>query len=139
MSLKIYNTLKAKKEEFKPLQAGKVGMYVCGVTVYGPCHLGHARAAITFDVIARYLRQLNYEVSYICNYTDVDDKIINLAIREGVESEVIAKRYIREYETDMEALHVQLPDMLPKATEHIDDMIAMIETFYPYHALFLYF
>ena len=126
-SLKIYNTLKRGKEVFKPLKAGKVGMYVCGVTVYSSSHLGHARAALSFDMIAKYLLFSGFEVNYVCNYTDVDDKIIARAVEEGVTSQEISERYIKEYEADMAGLSIKPPTVMPKATQHIAEMITMIE------------
>ncbi len=127
MPLRIYNTLARKKEEFQPLKKGKVGMYVCGVTVYDFSHIGHARAAVVFDVIFRYLKYKGYEVTYVRNYTDVDDKIINKANGEGVDAKTVAERYIKEYDRDMEALKVETPTFTPRATEHIPDMIRLIE------------
>ena len=127
MPLTIYNTLSGKKEPFQPLREGKVGMYVCGVTVYDLSHIGHARAAIVFDVIFRYLKYKGYEVTYVRNYTDVDDKIINRANKEGVSARDIAERYIAEYDRDMEALKVETPTFTPRATEHIPEMIQLIE------------
>ena len=127
MSLKIYNTLTGKKEIFQPLKEGKAGMYVCGVTVYDFSHIGHARAAIVFDVIFRYLRYKGFEVTYVRNYTDVDDKIINKAQKEGVDYKTIAERYIEEYDRDMKALNVEEPTFTPRATEHITEMIKLIE------------
>lgn len=126
MGLKIFNTLSGKKEDFIPLRPGKVGMYVCGVTVYDSCHLGHARAAIIFDVIYRYLKSKGYEVAYVRNYTDIDDKIIDRARREGISWKDIAQRYILEFEEDMTALVVEKPSFEPKATEHIPEIIEMI-------------
>lgn len=127
MSINIYNTLSRKKEPFQPREEGKVGMYVCGVTVYDFSHIGHARAAIVFDVIFRYLKYRGYDVTYVRNYTDVDDKIINKANQEGVDTKTIAERYIGEYDRDMDALNVERPTFTPRATEHIPGMIAMIE------------
>jgi cysteinyl-tRNA synthetase len=127
MPLKIYNTLTGKKEEFIPLEEGKVKMYVCGVTVYDRCHIGHARAAVVFDVIYRFLRHLNYQVTYVQNYTDVDDKIIKRANQEGVSSQVIAERYIREHGQDMEALGMEKPTHQPKATENIPQIVALVQ------------
>jgi cysteinyl-tRNA synthetase len=127
MPLSIYNTLTKKKELFTPLKEGEVGMYVCGVTVYDLCHIGHARAAIVFDVIYRYLKYLGFKVTYIRNFTDVDDKIIKRANEEGVSSEVVAGRYIKEFYTDMDALDIERPSYEPKATEHIPEMIDMIQ------------
>ncbi|MBW2554048.1 MAG: cysteine--tRNA ligase [Deltaproteobacteria bacterium] len=127
MSLKIYNTLTGQKEPFHPLKEGKVGMYVCGVTVYDFSHIGHARAAVVFDVIFRYLKYKGFEVAYVRNYTDVDDKIINKAQKEGVDTKTIAERYIKVYDHDMKALNVEEPTFTPRATEHIPGMIKMIE------------
>jgi cysteinyl-tRNA synthetase len=127
MSLKIYNSLTKKKEEFTPLEEGKVKMYVCGVTVYDRCHVGHARAAVVFDVIFRFLRHRDYEVIYVRNYTDVDDKIIRRANQEGVSCPEIAERYIREYEEDMQALDVERPTHEPRATENIPQIIALVQ------------
>jgi cysteinyl-tRNA synthetase len=127
MALVVYNTLSGKKEEFVPLKPGKIGMYVCGITAYDSCHLGHARAAVVFDVIVRYLRSKGFDVTYVRNYTDIDDKIINRSNKEGVPCEEITKRYIAEYEEDMKALGVLSPDAAPRATEHIVDMIDTIE------------
>ncbi len=125
--LRIYNTLSGKKEVFKPLREKKVGMYACGVTVYDLCHIGHARSTVVFDVIFRYLRFLGYEVTYVRNITDVDDKIIKKANGEEVGCEEIADRYIREFNSDMEALGLEKPTHEPKATEHIRGMIRMTE------------
>ena len=125
--LRIYNTLSGKKEVFKPLRGKKVGMYVCGVTVYALCHIGHARSTVVFDVIFRYLSFLGYEVTYVRNITDVDDKIIKKANAEGVEWETIANRYIREFNMDMEALGLEKPTHEPRATDHIREMIQMAE------------
>jgi cysteinyl-tRNA synthetase len=127
MPLRIYNTLTGSKEEFVPLQPGKVGMYVCGVTVYDNSHIGHARANVVFDVIYRYLRFSGYEVTYVRNYTDIDDKIINRANREGVTYDVISERYIKEFDRDMAQLGLELPTFQPKATEHIPEIIGIIQ------------
>lgn len=127
MALTIYNTMTGKKEPFQPLKEGKVGMYVCGVTVYDLSHIGHARAAIVFDIIFRYLKYKGYDVTYVRNYTDVDDKIINKANQEGVSAREIAERYIAEYDRDMAALNVATPSHTPRATEHISEMIQLIE------------
>ncbi|ABW67471.1 cysteine--tRNA ligase [Desulfosudis oleivorans] len=127
MTLSIYNVLTGKKELFVPVNPGKVGMYVCGPTVYGPCHIGHARSVVVFDVIARYLRVAGYDVTYVRNFTDVDDKIIHRAAEEGKTSEQIAEKYIAEFYRDMDALFVQRATVEPKATEHIDDILAVIQ------------
>ena len=125
--LKLYNTLNNKKEEFHPINKSKIGIYVCGITAYDSCHLGHARAAVVFDVIVRYLRYNEYDVTYVRNYTDIDDKIINRSNKEGVSCKEISERYIKEYEEDMGAVGVLSPDIKPKATEHIKEMITAIE------------
>jgi len=127
MALRVYNTMTKKKEELIPLQEGRIGMYACGVTVYDLCHIGHARSAVVFDVIYRYLRHKGYEVTYVRNFTDVDDKIIKRAQEEGVGFEEIAARYIEEFYADMGALGLLLPTIEPKATEHIAEMIALVQ------------
>jgi len=128
MALRVYNTLTGEKEVFVPLIPGRAGMYVCGVTVYDFCHIGHARANVVFDVIYRYLRYAGYDVTYIRNYTDIDDKIINRANREGVEYRAISDRFIQAFDEDMERLGLAKPTAEPKATDHIDGIIAIIET-----------
>jgi cysteinyl-tRNA synthetase len=128
MTLRVYNTLSAAKEEFVPLRPGKVGMYVCGVTVYDYSHIGHARAYVAFDVIFRYLRYLGYEVTYVRNYTDIDDKIINRANADGVPFYDISERFIREFDQDMAELGLELPTFQPKAMEHVADIILLIKT-----------
>ena len=127
MVLSVYNTLKREKEEFKPLDPPKVGMYCCGITAYDTCHIGHARAAVVFDMIYRYLKHKGFDVTYVRNYTDVDDKIINKANKEGVSCTEISERYIEEYVNDMRSLGVADPDIKPKATEHIDEMIKTVK------------
>ncbi len=127
MSLRVYNTLSKKKEDFTPIRIGKVGMYVCGPTVYDSCHIGHARSVVVFDVIARYLRSQKYDITYVRNFTDVDDKIINRANEISVDPKEVAEKYIKEFNEDMDSLNVLRPDMEPKATEHIDHIIRVIE------------
>ncbi|MDY7031348.1 MAG: cysteine--tRNA ligase [Thermodesulfobacteriota bacterium] len=127
MTLRIYNTSTKTKEDFHPFQEGKVGMYVCGVTVYDLCHIGHARSTVVFDVIYRYLKYKGYEVTYVRNFTDVDDKIIDRAGREETSCREISERYIEEFNTDMKLLGVKSPTVEPKATDHILDMIQTIE------------
>jgi len=127
MALRLYNTLSGEKEPFVPRIPGKVGMYVCGVTVYDLCHIGHARAGIVFDMIYRYLRFSGYEVTYVRNYTDIDDKIINRANQEGCDYRTIADRYIATFDEDMDRLGMLRPSIEPKATDHIDDIIAIIQ------------
>jgi cysteinyl-tRNA synthetase len=125
--IKIYNTLSGKKEEFLPLSPPKVTMYACGVTVYDLCHIGHARSAIVFDVIRRYLTYKRFNVVYVRNFTDIDDKIINRAKKEGIPWDAVAKKYTEEYYTDMERLGVGRADIEPKATEYINEMISIIK------------
>jgi len=127
MPLRVYNTLTGTKEEFVPINPGKVGMYVCGVTVYDHCHIGHARANVVFDMIFRYLRAKGLEVNYVRNYTDIDDKIINRANRDGVPYQEISERFIAEFDRDMERLMLLLPTSQPKATEHIPEIIALVQ------------
>jgi len=126
--MKIYNTLTKKKEEFIPLEEGKVRMYVCGPTVYDYIHIGNARPAIIFDTVRRYLEYKGYEVVYVSNFTDVDDKIIKRANEEGVSASEISERYIKEFIKDRDALNIREATYHPKATEEIDGMIKMIET-----------
>ncbi len=127
MSLTVYNTLTKTKEPFKPIESGKVKMYVCGVTVYDYCHIGHARNAIVFDVIYRYLKYRGYDVIYVRNFTDIDDKIIKRANDENTDYKTISERYINAFYEDMDPLGVLRPTIEPKATEHINDMIEIIK------------
>ena len=126
--MKVYNTLTRRKDEFQPIREGKVGIYVCGPTVYDYIHIGNARPMIVFDTLRRYLEYRGYEVNYVSNFTDVDDKIIRRANEEGVDSKVISERYIEECKKDMEGLNVRPATVHPKATEEIPDMIEMIKT-----------
>ena len=126
MAIRLYNTLTRRKEDFVPVKEGEVGIYACGVTVYDTCHIGHARSAINFDVITRYLRYRGYRVTYVKNFTDVDDKIIAKANREGVGFREISERYIVEHDEDMGRLGVERPTVTPRATEHIAGMIDLI-------------
>jgi cysteinyl-tRNA synthetase len=128
MALRVYNTLTGEKEIFVPLNPGKVGMYVCGVTVYDYCHIGHARAYISFDVIYRYLKYSGYDVTYVRNYTDIDDKIIKRANQEDTGYRTIADRYIQAFDEDMEQLGILKATIEPKATDHISGIIAIIES-----------
>ena len=128
MNLRIYNTLSGQKEVFKPVEPGKVRMYVCGPTAYDSCHIGHARSVVVFDVIVRYLRHKDFEVLYVRNFTDVDDKIIKRANELGMEPSQLAEKYIAEFYHDMDVLKVLRADHEPRATEHIQQMIAVIET-----------
>ena len=126
--MKIYNTLSKRKEEFVPLEEGKVKMYVCGPTVYNLIHIGNARPMIVFDTVRRYMEHKGYEVNYVSNFTDVDDKIIKKAIEEGVDASVISERYIAECKKDMAAMNVKPATTNPKATEQICGMLDMIGT-----------
>ena len=126
--MKIYNTLTRQKEEFVPVHPGKVGMYVCGPTVYNYIHIGNARPMIIFDTVRRYFEYKGYEVNYVSNFTDVDDKIIKKANEEGVTATEIAERYIKECKQDMETLNIKPATHQPRATEEIGGMIKMIQT-----------
>ena len=126
--MKIFNTLTRHKDEFHPINEGKVGIYVCGPTVYDYIHIGNARPMIVFDTLRRYFEYKGYEVNYVSNFTDVDDKIIKRANEEGVDASVISERYIAECKKDMAALHVEEATTHPQATKEIPDMIAMVET-----------
>lgn len=126
--LKIYNTLKREKEEFKPIHPDFVGMYVCGVTVYDLCHFGHGRTFVSFDVIARYLRYLGYNLRYVRNITDVDDKIIKRAIENNENWQELVDRMIAEMYKDFDALNILRPDAEPRATLHIPEIIAIVQT-----------
>ena len=126
--MKIFNTLSRRKEEFVPIEPGKVKMYVCGPTVYNFIHIGNARPMIVFDTVRRYFEYKGYEVNYVSNFTDVDDKIIKKAIEEGVDAETISKRYIAECKKDMEMMNVKPATKNPQATQEIGGMIEMINT-----------
>jgi cysteinyl-tRNA synthetase len=128
MTIRIHNTSTGKKEDFIPLHEKKVGMYVCGVTVYDLCHIGHARSAIVFDTIYRYFRYRGLDVTFVRNFTDIDDKIIRRANEEGVDWKTVAEKYIREFNIDMGRLGLEKPSVEPKATEHIPEMIQLIST-----------
>ncbi len=126
--MKVYNTLNRKKEEFKPIEEGKIKMYVCGPTVYDNIHIGNARPIIMFDLIRRYFEYRGYEVTFVQNYTDVDDKIINRANEQGMSIKDFSEKYIKEVEYDMDKLGVHKATVNPKATEQIDNMLSMIDT-----------
>ena len=127
MSLKVYNTLTREKSEFKPIEENKVRMYVCGPTVYDSAHVGHAMSAVVFDVVRRYLMYRGYEVHYVMNFTDVDDKIIDRANRLGVEPIELAEKYIEEYKQNLKDLNVLTPTEHPRATNEIDTIIGMVK------------
>ena len=125
--MKVFNTMTGKKEDFVPLKEGSIGIYACGVTVYDYCHIGHARSAIVFDVINRYFKYKGFYTRFIRNFTDIDDKIIKRAYEENAAWDIVARKYIDEYYTDMDMLGIARADVEPKATEHISEMIQIIE------------
>ena len=127
MTLFIHNTLTGKKEEFKPIEKGKVKMYVCGVTVYDDIHMGHARSMIVFDTVARYLRYSGYDVMHVTNFTDVDDKIMDRAAKVGIEPLELSARYIDKYFEDTKKLGINRADLYPKASDSIGDIIDMVK------------
>ena len=127
MTINIYNSLNRSKQPFETLEPGRVKMYVCGPTVYDSCHIGHARSVIVFDVIYRYLTAVGYDVTYVRNFTDIDDKIINRSNELGVSSASLAEQYIDEFHHDMDGLNVLRPTSEPRATDHIDHIIRIIE------------
>jgi cysteinyl-tRNA synthetase len=126
MPIQTYNTLSRRKEPLKPLESGHVKLYVCGITSYDLCHIGHARSALAFDMIVRYLRYRGYKVTYIRNFTDIDDKIINRAAQQGTSASALAEHFIDEFYVDMDRLGVDRPTFEPRATEHIQEMIDLI-------------
>ncbi|MBF8270197.1 MAG: cysteinyl-tRNA synthetase, partial [Gammaproteobacteria bacterium] len=136
--LKIYNTLTGKKEEFVPIEAGKVRIYVCGMTVYDFCHLGHARMFVIFDMVTRYLRTRGYQVTYVRNITDIDDKIINRARDNNESIQSLTARIIAANREDEAALNILPPDREPRATDFMAEIIALIgqlvEKHYAYQA-----
>src|SRR5450631_33935 len=127
MPLRIFNTLSGEKEPFAPIVPPKVGIYVCGPTVYNLSHVGNARPYVVFDVVVRYLKASGFQVTYVRNYTDIDDKILNRAIELGETPGEVSERYIAEYVRDMAALGVRPPDVSPRVTEHIPEIVALIE------------
>ena len=127
LMLKIYNTLTKQKHDFKTIKPNTVGMYVCGVTVYDLCHIGHARTFVNFDVVVRYLRYCGYKVTYVRNITDIDDKIIRRANEKGIDAKELAEQYIVEMHKDFDALNIKRPDIEPKATDNIDEIIKLTE------------
>ena len=137
MAIRIYNTLTKSKETFQPVVPGKVQIYVCGPTVYDSCHVGHARSVVVFDVVVRYLRAIGYQVTYVRNFTDVDDKIIKRAAEVGMEPIQLAEKYIAEFHRDMDALNVMRADHEPRVTEHIDDIIAIVRVLMEKEAAYL--
>jgi len=128
MSLIIFNTLSGKKEVFKPVRENMVGMYVCGVTVYDYCHVGHARSGVIFDTIFRYLKHCGYDVTYVRNFTDIDDKIINRSKEQNISWQELTEKFIQAFYEDMGRLYIQSPTEEPKATDHIQEMLDMISS-----------
>ncbi|WP_432734765.1 cysteine--tRNA ligase [Maridesulfovibrio sp. FT414] len=126
--MRLYNTLKRKKEEFVPLNGNQVNLYACGITAYDLCHIGHARSSVVFDVLVRYLRFKGYDVTFVRNFTDIDDKIINRANETGVTATELAEKFIGEFYVDMDRLNILRADIEPKCTEHIPEMIELTET-----------
>ncbi|MDH2926470.1 cysteine--tRNA ligase [Lonepinella koalarum] len=125
--LKIFNTLTREKEPFKPINPNQIGMYVCGVTVYDLCHFGHGRTFVSFDVIVRYLRYLGYNLRYVRNITDVDDKIIKRALENNESCDQLVDRMIKQMHQDFDALNILRPDVEPRATQHIHEIIEMVQ------------
>ncbi len=128
MSIRIYNTLTHKKEPLAPIEPDHVKLYVCGITSYDYCHIGHARSSLAFDMIVKYLRYRDYRVTFVRNFTDIDDKIIKRAQEQDTSSEALANRFIEEFYVDMDFLGLERPDIEPRATEHIPEMIALISS-----------
>lgn len=126
--LQIFNTLSRQKEEFKPIHAGKIGMYVCGITIYDLCHIGHGRTFVAFDAISRYLRYLGYDLNYVRNVTDIDDKIIKRAAENNESVEELTTRMLAEMHKDFDALNILRPDSEPRATRHIGEIITLTES-----------
>ena len=137
MAMRIYNTLTKSKKTFEPVVPGQVRIYVCGPTVYDSCHVGHARSVVVFDVVVRYLRTKGYQVTYVRNFTDVDDKIINRANAVGMDALELAEKYINEFHRDMDALNVMRADREPRVTEHITDIIDIIKNLVEKEAAYL--
>lgn len=127
MSIQLYNTLTGRKQKFEPVEPGRVKMYVCGPTTYNYIHLGNARPLVVFDTLRRYLEYRNYEVLYVQNFTDIDDKVIKRAQEEGQDPLAVAKRYIQEFFRDADALNVKRASLYPRVSEHIDDIIAAVQ------------
>ena len=125
--MKIYNSQSGNKEKFKPLKKGKINMYVCGMTIYDYCHIGHARTFFSFDVMVNFFKYLNYEVNYVRNITDIDDKIIQKAKEEEVPFSLITDKFIKAMNDDFKALNIQPPSIEPKVSEHIEDILEMIK------------
>ena len=125
-TLKLYNSLTRRKEDFQPLEAGRVGLYVCGMTVYDYCHIGHARMLVAFDVVQRWLRARGYQVTYVRNITDIDDKIIRRAVENGETLSSLTGRFIAAMHEDEAALGIQRPDLEPRATQYVPQMLDLV-------------
>ncbi|MFZ9678127.1 MAG: cysteine--tRNA ligase, partial [Quisquiliibacterium sp.] len=125
--LRIYNSLTRQKEEFVPLEPGRIRMYVCGMTVYDFCHVGHARVMVVFDAVQRWLRGCGWQLTYVRNITDIDDKIIRRAVENGETAKALTERFIGAMHEDADALGVQRPDHEPRATEYVPQMLGLIE------------
>ncbi|HEV7716006.1 MAG TPA: class I tRNA ligase family protein, partial [Steroidobacteraceae bacterium] len=125
--IRIHNSMTGEKETLEPIKPGHIGMYVCGITVYDYIHVGHARMLTVFDVVQRYLRHRDYQVTYVRNITDIDDKIIRRAAENGETFEALSERFIKAMDEDCAALGLQKPDIEPRATQHVSHIIAMIE------------
>jgi len=128
MSLTLYNTLTRRSEIFVPLRPGRVGMYVCGMTVYDLCHIGHARMMMAFDVVQRWLRASGYAVTYVRNITDIDDKIIQRAVERGIPIRTLTDAMVAEMHTDTARLGIEAPTLEPRATDYVPQMLALIST-----------
>ncbi len=126
MGIRVFNTMTGDKEELAPLEPGRVRMYVCGITSYAPSHIGHARSAVAFDVVYRWLRR-SYAVTFVRNYTDVDDKIIKAAHESGEDPRQLSERFIAMYEADLSRLRCVAPTVAPRVTEHIPEVVTIIE------------
>ncbi|MBW1635939.1 MAG: cysteine--tRNA ligase [Deltaproteobacteria bacterium] len=126
MTIRIYNTLSGKREPLEPIEPGHIKLYVCGITSYDYCHIGHARSALAFDMIVRYFKYHNYKVTYVRNFTDIDDKIIARAAEQNCSPQELANRFIDEFYLDMDRLGIDRPDIEPRATDHIPEMTALI-------------
>ncbi len=127
MGINVYNTLTGKKEPINPIEPGHIKLYVCGITSYDYCHIGHARSSLAFDMVVKYLKYRDYKVTYVRNFTDIDDKIIARANEQGIPPEKLANKFIDEFHTDMDGLGIDRPDLEPKATEHVQEMIDLIQ------------
>jgi cysteinyl-tRNA synthetase len=127
MTLRLHNTLTRSLEEFHPIREGKVGLYVCGITVYDLCHMGHLRMMMAFDVVQRWLRACGYNVAYVRNITDIDDKIIRRALERGLSIRALTDEMIAAMHRDLDAVGIQKPDQEPRATDYVPQMVGLID------------